>query len=172
MTSVGSGSLIIVALMLIYPTLVGSELVGTDLVQAVPLVAAAALGHILYGDFSLGLTASLLIGSIPGVYIGARLSAKAPDGVVRPLLAFVLLASGLKLVNMGTTELGWVLMVVAIIGLPLWGVDRRPGLDRRPLEALRSEPQQVAPLAGLRRTGRGRDWARRSPTSRGSVRSS
>jgi len=122
MTSVGSGSLIIVAMMLIYPTLAGSELVGTDLVQAVPLVAAAALGHILYGDFSLGLTASLLIGSIPGVYLGARLSAKAPDGVVRPILAFVLLASGLKLVNVGTTELGWVLMIVAIIGLPLWGV--------------------------------------------------
>lgn len=122
MTSVGSGSLIIVAMMLIYPTLAGSELVGTDLVQAVPLVAAAALGHILYGDFSLGLTASLLLGSIPGVYLGARLSAKAPDSVVRPVLAFVLLASGLKLVNMGTTELGWVLMLVAVIGLPLWGV--------------------------------------------------
>jgi uncharacterized membrane protein YfcA len=122
MTSVGSGSLIIVSMMLLYPKLVGSELVGTDLVQAVPLVAAAALGHLLYGDFALGLTASLLLGSLPGVYLGARLSAKAPDGVVRPVLAFVLLASGLKLVNMGTTELGWVLMVVAVIGLPLCGV--------------------------------------------------
>jgi uncharacterized membrane protein YfcA len=121
MTSVGSGSLIIVALMIMYPTLVGKELVGTDLVQAVPLVAAAALGHILYGDFVLGLTVSLLIGCIPGVYIGARMSAKAPDGVVRPLLAFVLLASGLKLVNMGTGALGWTMLIVAIVGLAFWG---------------------------------------------------
>ena len=66
MTSVGSGSLIIVALMMLYPTLVGKELVGTDLVQAVPLVAAAALGHILFGDFELGLTLSLLVGCLPG----------------------------------------------------------------------------------------------------------
>ena len=51
LTSVGSGSLIIIALMMLYPRLKASELVGTDLVQAVPLVAAAAFGHILYGDF-------------------------------------------------------------------------------------------------------------------------
>jgi hypothetical protein len=122
MTSVGSGSLIIVALMLLYPTLVGKELVGTDLVQAVPLVAAAALGHVLYGDFELGLTVALLIGCIPGVYIGARMSSKAPDGVVRPILAFVLLASGLKLVDVGTGPLGWTLLAAALLGLPLWGV--------------------------------------------------
>src|ERR1700730_6799024 len=53
MTSVGSGSLIIIALMGLYPTLRASELVGTDLVQAVPLVAAAAVGHILFGDLQL-----------------------------------------------------------------------------------------------------------------------
>jgi uncharacterized membrane protein YfcA len=121
MTSVGSGSLIIVALMIMYPTLVGKELVGTDLVQAVPLVAAAALGHVLYGDFVLGLTVSLLIGCVPGVLIGAHMSSKAPDAVVRPLLAFVLLASGLKLVNMGTGALGWTMLIVAIVGLAIWG---------------------------------------------------
>jgi hypothetical protein len=108
--------------MLLYPTLVGKELVGTDLVQAVPLVAAAALGHVLYGDFELGLTVALLIGCIPGVYIGARMSSKAPDGVVRPILAFVLLASGLKLVDVGTGPLGWTLLAAALLGLPLWGV--------------------------------------------------
>jgi len=121
MTSVGSGSLIIVCLMFLYPRLAGSELVGTDLVQAVPLVAAAALGHILYGDFELGLTASLLLGAIPGVYIGARLSSRARDGVVRPALVFVLLASGLKLLNVPTDALGWVLLGVAVLGLPIWG---------------------------------------------------
>ena len=66
MTSVGSGSLMIVALMLLYPTLSSRELVGTDLVQAVPLVLAAAIGHLIWGEFEVGLTSSLLIGSVPG----------------------------------------------------------------------------------------------------------
>ncbi|MEP6798468.1 MAG: sulfite exporter TauE/SafE family protein, partial [Lapillicoccus sp.] len=99
MTSVGSGSLIIIALMTLYPTLKASELVGTDLLQAVPLVASAALGHILFGDFQLNLTLSLLLGSIPGVWIGAQLSSRAPGGIVRRALAFVLLASALKLLG-------------------------------------------------------------------------
>ena len=81
-TSVGSGSLIIIALMALYPRLKASELVGTDLVQAVPLVASAAIGHLMFGDFQLALTTSLLSGSIPGVWIGAHLSAHAPGGLV------------------------------------------------------------------------------------------
>src|SRR6478672_801793 len=67
-TSVGSGSLIIM-LMMLYPRMRLSELVGTDLVQAVPLVTSAALGHLLFGSFKLGLTTSILIGSVPGVFI-------------------------------------------------------------------------------------------------------
>ncbi len=82
-TSVGSGSLIIIALMALYPALKASQLVGTDLVQAVPLVAAAALGHVLFGDFQLALTASLLIGCVPGAWIGARISVARP-GRFRP----------------------------------------------------------------------------------------
>jgi uncharacterized protein len=121
MTSVGSGSLIIVALLILYPMLRSNELVGTDLVQAIPLVAAAALAHILYGDFQLGLTTSILIGSIPGVYLGARLSSRAPDGVIRPALVFVLLASGMKLVNLSTGQLGIVLLAFAVVALPIWG---------------------------------------------------
>ncbi len=99
MTSVGSGSLMIVLLMFLYPGLSSSELVGTDLIQAIPLVASAALGHVLFGQVSFGLTASLLVGALPGVYVGARLSARAPDKVVRPALFLVLLTSGLKLVQ-------------------------------------------------------------------------
>ena len=106
MTSVGSGSLIIIALMALYPTLKASELVGTDLVQAVPLVASAALGHILFGDFKMDLTTSLLIGCIPGVWVGAHLSARAPGGLVRRALAFVLLASALKLLNVSNRDTG------------------------------------------------------------------
>ena len=97
MTSVGSGSLIIIALMAIYPGLRASELVGTDLVQAVPLVASAALAHILFGDFKLALTLSLLVGSVPGAFIGAQLSSRLPGALIRRALAFVLLASALKL---------------------------------------------------------------------------
>lgn len=78
MTSVGSGSLIIIALIALYPALQASNLVGTDLVQAVPLVAAAAAGHLLYGDFKLGVTASLLVGCMPGVYVGTPISFR-PD---------------------------------------------------------------------------------------------
>lgn len=121
MTSVGSGSIIIVSLMLLYPRLRGAELVGTDLVQAVPLVASAALMHVFFGQFELGLTASILLGSIPGVYVGARMSARAPDGLIRPALVFVLLASGLKLIGVPTGMLGAILVAFGLIALPLWG---------------------------------------------------
>src|SRR3954447_5503887 len=99
MTSVGSGSLMIVVLMLLYPVLSMRELVGTDLVQALPLVASAAVGQLIFGDFKLGLTVSLAIGAIPAVYIGARLSSRAPSWFVRRALAVVLLASALKLLD-------------------------------------------------------------------------
>lgn len=122
MTSVGSGSLIIVILMMVYPMLATRELVGTDLVQAIPLVASAALGHILFGDFQLSLTASLLLGSIPGVYLGARLSSRARDSLIRPALVFVLMLSGLKLVNVPTVALGITMVVAALVALPIWGV--------------------------------------------------
>jgi uncharacterized membrane protein YfcA len=121
LTSVGSGSIIIVCLMLTYPELRGAQLVGTDLVQAVPLVASAALAHILVGDFQLGLTTSILIGALPAVYVGARLSSKAPDGVIRPALVFVLLASALKLLGISTGVLGLILLGVILLGLAIWG---------------------------------------------------
>jgi len=121
LTSVGSGSIIIVCLMLLYPTLRGAQLVGTDLVQAIPLVAAAAIAHIIVGDFELGLTASILIGALPAVYVGARMSAIAPDGVIRPALVIVLLASALKLLDVPTQIVGLALVVVALVGFPLWG---------------------------------------------------
>ena len=125
LTSVGSGSLIIIALMALYPTLKASELVGTDLVQAVPLVASAAIGHLLFGDFKLDLTTSLLIGCIPGVWVGAHLSARAPGGLVRRALAFVLLASALKLFDVPNMETGIILLLVALLAPVLWMLVRR-----------------------------------------------
>jgi uncharacterized membrane protein YfcA len=117
MTSVGSGSLMIIMLLLLYPRMRLSELVGTDLVQAIPLVASAALGHFLFGDFKLGLTASILIGSLPGVYVGAQFSARAPDYVIRPALMVVLLASALKLLGVGTGLVGGIAGVLALVGV-------------------------------------------------------
>ena len=120
MTSVGSGSLMIVLLLCLYPRLSSSSLVGTDLVQAIPLVAAAAIGHVMFGDLRLGLTAALLVGAVPGVYVGARLSAKAPDAVIRPLLVAVLIASALKLLGVPT---GLVLAAGCVAGLSVAGIE-------------------------------------------------
>jgi uncharacterized protein len=140
MTSVGSGSLIIVTLLLLYPMLSSRELVGTDLVQAIPLVASAALAHIMFGDFQLSLTASVLIGSIPGVYLGARLSSRAKDSVIRPALVIVLLASGLKLLGMETTTLGITLGIFIVVAAPVWAA----------IDAA-SRPEYLWQLAGLRK---------------------
>jgi uncharacterized membrane protein YfcA len=135
LTSVGSGSLIIIALMALYPTLKASELVGTDLVQAVPLVASAAFGHILFGDFQLSLTGALLVGCIPGAWLGARLSSRAPGGIVRRILAFVLLASALKMLHVSNAHTAVSLAVLAVMAPCLWMMVRRrhgfPALARR-----------------------------------------
>jgi len=131
MTSVGSGSLMIVMLMLLYPTLSAREMVGTDLVQAIPLVGAAAIGHLLFGNLVFGLTTSVLVGAIPGVYIGARVSARASDKYIRPVLVAVLSISALKLLNVSNAVLlGW--SVVAIVVLA--GVLVRSRLRARPAE--------------------------------------
>jgi len=135
LTSVGSGSLIIIALMGLYPTLKASELVGTDLVQAVPLVASAAIGHLLFGDFHMDITTSLLLGCIPGVWVGAHLSARAPGGLVRRALAFVLLASALKLLNVSNQATAIILIAVLLVAPVLWMLVRRhygfPALARQ-----------------------------------------
>lgn len=125
MTSVGSGSLIIIALMALYPMLKASQLVGTDLVQAVPLVASAAIAHLIFGDFQLTLTASLLIGCVPGAWLGARLSTRAPGGLVRRALAFVLLASALKMLGVGTPQTGLILLAALLVGPVVWMLVRR-----------------------------------------------
>lgn len=124
MTSVGSGSLIIVALLALYPRLQASSLVGTDLVQAVPLVISAAIGHLIFGDFTFGVTLPLLLGCLPGVYVGARLSAQVPGSIVRRVLVVVLLASALKLFNTSNAVTVGVLVAAVAIGWPLWILTR------------------------------------------------
>ena len=125
LTSVGSGSLMIILLLMLYPKLRLSELVGTDLVQAIPLVASAALGHALFGDFQLALTASILIGSVPGVFIGAQLSSRAPDSLIRPALILVLLASSLKLLGSSNGVLALVIALFAAAYLAVRASEQR-----------------------------------------------
>jgi uncharacterized protein len=109
MTSVGSGSLMIILLMFLYPALGASRLVGTDLTQAVPLTLAAALGALAFGHVEFAVTLSIVIGSVPAAAAGALLSSRAPDRYIRPAITLVILVSGLKYVGVGTTALGWIL---------------------------------------------------------------
>jgi uncharacterized protein len=113
-TSVGSGSLMIVMLLFLYPLLSAGQLVGTDLTQAVPLTAAAALGALAFGHVEFAVTTSIVLGSIPAVLVGSFLSSRAPDKVIRPAITFVIFASGLKYVGVGTTALGWILCSVLL----------------------------------------------------------
>ncbi len=120
LTSVGSGSLMIVLLLFLYPSIGAKQLVGTDLTQAVPLTLAAALGALLFGHVEFAVTGSLVIGSVPAVLIGSMLSSSVPDRYIRPVIAFVIFASGLKYVGVGTTALGWVLFATVLAGASLW----------------------------------------------------
>jgi len=120
MTSVGSGSLMIVLLLFTYPLLPAGQLVGTDLTQAVPLTAAAALGALAFGHVEFGVTGAIIIGSVPAVLIGAMLSSRAPDRFIRPVITFVIFASGLKYAGVGTTQLGWILCVVLLAAGGYW----------------------------------------------------
>jgi uncharacterized membrane protein YfcA len=143
MTSVGSGSLMIVLLLFVYPMLGANQLVGTDLTQAVPLTVAAALGALAFGHVELGVTSSLIIGSVPAVLVGSLLSSTIPDRFVRPAIAFVIFASGLKYVGVGTTALGWILCVVLLGAATMWLVFARPW------RAQRAQPVSVEELAAL-----------------------
>lgn len=125
-TSVGSGSLMIVLLLFLYPTIGANQLVGTDLTQAVPLTAAAAAGSLVFGHVVFSVTTSLVIGSVPAVIVGAFLSSRTSDRFVRPVIAFVILASGLKYVGVGTTTLGWVLCALLLGFASLWAMKVRP----------------------------------------------
>lgn len=121
MTSVGSGSLVIVLLMLLYPRLSSNVQVGTNLVQAVPLVAAATLGQILFGHVNFDVAGSLVIGSVPGAFLGARISSRAPESVVRPALVALLVSSGLALLITSYSALAWALGITFLVGVALWG---------------------------------------------------
>ena len=98
LSSVGAGALGTVALFFLYPRLPTIKIVGTDLAHAIPLTALAGLGHWQLGHVDFTLLGSLLIGSLPGIWIGSHASAKIPDKILRPLLATLLMIIGFKFV--------------------------------------------------------------------------
>src|SRR5699024_12668381 len=89
-SSVGGGTVIMTSLMLLYPTLSALRLVGTDLVQAVPLVIAAAIGHVRVTGVGWSLRLPLLIGGAGGTYLGSRVAGRVPSGLIRRGITIVL----------------------------------------------------------------------------------
>lgn len=164
-TSVGSGSVIMIALVTLYPTLSAVKLVGTDLVQAVPLVLAAAISNMLTYGLDLSITIPLIIGSVPGTILGARIAPRVPSSLIRRGLVAVLTVSGLALLD----KSGWAPLgagkdqthplLIAGVGLAMlvvvpvvWGLVRRTeGLPMfgsptvRELETGRPEPEPAVP---------------------------
>jgi uncharacterized protein len=148
LTSVGAGSIVVVVLLMLYPRLKASSLVGTDLTQAVPLVAAAALGHIMFGSFSLAIAGSLLVGAIPGTFIGARISSRAPGGVIRRALAILLLASSLKLLGVPDPLVSAVALMALLFALFGWRMVR-DRVKRAKLTATPGPLPELGPIPGV-----------------------
>ena len=98
LTSVGSGTLIIVSMAFLFPRLTAKELVGTDIFQAFMLLAAGAIAYLSADTINWPIVGMLLIGSLPGVFLGSKLSKFITDRYMRPVLATVLVISGLKLI--------------------------------------------------------------------------
>jgi uncharacterized protein len=157
-TSVGAGSVMIVLLMLVYPGLSMRRLIGTDIVQSMPLVGAAAIGHALFGSLQFGLTAAIAVGSIPGVIAGSLLSSRAPGNVLRPILSVVLFATAVKLFGGSTATVAIAAAVVAAVlgasALVSRGKSERPG----------AQPDRELVTTG---SGRTTDRSSSSPSRRG-----
>ena len=129
-TSVGSGSLIMVSLLLLYPTLAAPRLVGTDLVQAVPLVLAAAVGHVLTEGVIWAVLIPLILGGMPGTFLGAKLAGWVSQSVIRRGIVIVLTLTGLKMLGMPPEWVGIIGAGLLLLGPLAWGFLRqRSGLE-------------------------------------------
>ncbi len=102
-TSVGSGSIIMIALLMLYPSLSAVRLVGTDLVQAIPLVLAAAVSNIALHGLDWGIALPLIAGSVPGTILGAKIAPRVPQSLIRRGIVVVLTMSGVGLLD----KSGW-----------------------------------------------------------------
>jgi uncharacterized membrane protein YfcA len=124
-TSVGSGSLIMVALLLLYPTLSAVRLVGTDLVQAVPLVLSAAISHVLVTGVEWAVLVPLVVGGMPGTFLGARLANWVSQSVIRRGIVIVLSLTGLKLLGVPPEVVGILGAAFLLLGPLAWGFVRQ-----------------------------------------------
>ena len=117
LTSVGAGSLMMAALMLLYPSMSGSELVGTDLAQSVPLAFGATMGALLFGHVGLSVTVAVILGAVPATFAGSLISSRSANRLIRPLITVVVLMSGLKYLGLGSRYLLAALVVVVALAL-------------------------------------------------------
>ncbi len=124
-TSVGSGSLIMVSLLLIYPTLSAVKLVGTDLVQAVPLVLAAAIGHVITQGIDWAVLIPLILGGTPGTFLGARIAGWVSQSVIRRGIVIVLTLTGLKMLGVPPEWVGIIGAGLLLLGPLVWGFIRQ-----------------------------------------------
>ena len=99
LSSIGAGAIGATLILLLYPKLAAHRIVGTDIAHAVPLTLVAGIGHATLGNVEWALLGSLLIGSIPGIWIGSQLTRKMPERLVRTLLCLSLVTAGLKVIH-------------------------------------------------------------------------
>lgn len=99
LSSIGAGAIGATLILLLYPRLEARRLVGTDIAHAVPLTLVAGAGHAMLGHVDWSLLVALLVGSIPGIWLGAQLTRKLPDQLVRALLCVALVTAGLKVIH-------------------------------------------------------------------------
>lgn len=124
-TSVGSGSLIMVALLLLYPTMSALKLVGTDLVQAVPLVLAAAIGHVVNEGVEWEVLIPLIAGGSPGTFLGAKMTNWVSQSVIRRGIVIVLTLTGLKMLGVPPETIGFLGAGILLLGPLAWGFVRQ-----------------------------------------------
>jgi uncharacterized membrane protein YfcA len=98
-TSVGAGAIGVTVLMLLYPALPLPRIIAADIAYAVPLTLVAGLGHASIGSVNWPLLGTLLIGSLPGIWVGSRLVRHAPDRIIRSLLSLLLAYAGARLIS-------------------------------------------------------------------------
>ncbi|MBX5469007.1 MAG: sulfite exporter TauE/SafE family protein [Thermoleophilaceae bacterium] len=147
-TSAGSGALIAVALILLF-RLVPTRVVGTDVFHAAILLWAAAAAHIVAGNVDFGLAGTILIGSVPGVWVGSHMSVRIPVGTLRTALAIVLLGSGLGLLSKAGA--GVPTLVLAAVPVSLVVLIGGQALVRRSRRLRREAEEEDAASAGGRK---------------------
>ena len=150
LTSVGSGSLMMVILLLLYPTLSAVRLVGTDIVQAIPLVAAAAVSHMIVTGVDWSVLIPLIVGGSPGTFLGARLAHRVSSSIIRRGITLVLTLTGLSLIHVPPIGIAAAAGAFLVLGPLVWArirvshglepfqrlVVSRDGISRRPPEPL------------------------------------